>query len=120
MESLGCNYLKKLRENKMLTLREISESTGLSIPLISKIERGRISLSEKAAVALTKFYGIKIIPSKLIIKYENEIEPKTPEIKAINVKLRMENKKLTRENQMLKEKVNVISSIIEKLNIEIK
>ena len=119
MESLGCNYLRKLRENKKVTLKEVSEATGLSISLISKLERGRVSLNEKPAIALSKYYGIRIKPSKIIIKYEEEIPPKIPEIKATNIKLRVENKRLTKENELLKEKLNKIGTILDKLNLEI-
>ncbi len=120
METLGCNYLKKLRENKKMTLNQVSAATGLSIALISKLERGKTSLTKESSKALSKFYGIAITPAKIITKYENEVPVAVPKIRIVNTKLRIENKALLKENEILKSKLNSIYKFIAKLKDECK
>ena len=116
METLGCNYLKKLRENKKMTLVQVSEATGLSVALISKLERGKTSLSVESASVLSGFYKIKITPVKIITKYETEVPSSVPNVQKQNIRLRAENKILLKENLSLKEKLNSIYKLIEKLS----
>ncbi len=52
--------LKKARKNKRLTLKQVSQKTGISISFLSDIERGKTNPSQKTFKKLTDFYGIDI------------------------------------------------------------
>lgn len=71
--------IKQLRKSKSITLKDLSESTGLSVSFLSQVERGESSLAitslNKIAVALdehiTSFFeqplneDYKIVPNKI-------------------------------------------------------
>jgi transcriptional regulator with XRE-family HTH domain len=54
-------YLKELREERGLSLRDVQERTGISNSLLSQIERGLRSLTLKTARPLAELYGVPAI-----------------------------------------------------------
>ena len=52
--------IRQLRKRSGLTLSDMSERTGLTISTISKLERGRISLSYDKLMLLSKALGVDI------------------------------------------------------------
>ena len=50
--------LKELRRGKNVTLREMSEKTGLSSSTISNFERGCRKPSNKSLLILADYYGV--------------------------------------------------------------
>ena len=52
------DYLKKTRKQKMLSLREASEKSGVPVSAISDIESERIPLGEERALNLAKALDI--------------------------------------------------------------
>ena len=111
MKVISANYLRKLREMRGLTLGGLSKETGLSVALISKVERGRTTLSPDVAKVLSDYYGVSVKPSRLIVTFSNEIEKKEPQYKIENRNLKNENKMLKLEIKELKEKINAIYRI---------
>ena len=58
MESLG-SYLKKMREIKGFTLREVEESTDISNSYISQIEQGKVKKPSPSKLwKLSELYGV--------------------------------------------------------------
>ena len=108
MKVISANYLRKLREMRGLTLSALSSETGLSVALISKVERGRTTLSPDAAKALSDYYGVAVKPSRLIVTFSNEIEKTAPQYKLENKNLKHEIKVLKLEIKELKEKISDI------------
>jgi transcriptional regulator with XRE-family HTH domain len=62
--------LKKLRISRKMTLKTVSEETGLSLAMISRIENENISPSIESLSKMAKFFGVKI-SSLFIEKEEN-------------------------------------------------
>lgn len=52
--------IKTFRLNANKTLKEVSEGTGLSISLLSDIERGRTNPSLETCNKLAKFYNVTL------------------------------------------------------------
>jgi len=51
-------YLKNLREERGLSLRDVQHKTGISNSLLSQIERGMRQLTHKTAGSLAELYGV--------------------------------------------------------------
>lgn len=54
-ETIG-ERLRKLREGKNLSLREVATSTGIDVAILSKMERGERTVSKEAVTKLTGLY----------------------------------------------------------------
>lgn len=76
------NKIKELRSNKKMTLRELSESTGLSIGFLSQLERGLTSIAtdslmriaEALDVDLNYFFTNPKRKSRVVLRsYEKEV-----------------------------------------------
>ena len=63
--------LKKIRQDRSWTLKELSASTGIPISTLSKVERGLLSLSFANAQKLASGLGLNI--SNLIVNGEQEL-----------------------------------------------
>lgn len=55
--------LRKIRETKLITMKEVSEDTGLSTTVISNIEHNR-NVSLKSLVAYADYFGYEITITK--------------------------------------------------------
>lgn len=53
-------YLRMLRKNKGVTLRDVSETTKLSISYISDLERGRQNPSLSTCAKLAAYYDVSL------------------------------------------------------------
>jgi len=62
--------LRRIRKNLNLSIKKAAYSTGLSVPLISDIERGRTWPSYATLFKLAKLYGVA--PSQIIRAVEEE------------------------------------------------
>jgi transcriptional regulator with XRE-family HTH domain len=51
--------IRRLRKQSRMTLRDVSEQTGLTISTLSRLERGRISLSHDKLMRLSKALGVE-------------------------------------------------------------
>lgn len=51
------NMLRTLRKQANLTLKEVSEQTGISLSFISEVERGRANPSIETLMRLSAAYG---------------------------------------------------------------
>jgi len=52
--------IKKLREERGLSLRKVAEETGFSLSFLSKLENGRSSITLKNLTRLLQYYGITL------------------------------------------------------------
>jgi transcriptional regulator with XRE-family HTH domain len=52
--------LREARQARRLTLRELSDKTGLSEPFLSKLERGRVSTSIANLILITRTVGVDL------------------------------------------------------------
>lgn len=52
--------LKKLREDKGLTMKEVSEATKMSTPLISDYETGKKTMGMKVAIRFADYYNVSL------------------------------------------------------------
>lgn len=52
--------LKKLREDKGLTMQEVSNATKMATSLISDYETGKRTLGMKVAIRFADFYGVSL------------------------------------------------------------
>ena len=59
MEGLGA-YIRKLRDERDLSLREFAKKLDLSAPFISDIELGRRHPSEEVLAKVAKVLGVKV------------------------------------------------------------
>ena len=50
--------LRQLRREKSLTLAEVSQRTGFSVPTLSKVENDRLSLSYDKLIRLSEGLGV--------------------------------------------------------------
>lgn len=53
--------LRRIREQRGLSLEQVSESTGIKVPNLSMIERGLQGVSISNAEKLVEFYGRETI-----------------------------------------------------------
>jgi transcriptional regulator with XRE-family HTH domain len=51
---------KAMRQKRELTLRQVSEQTGVSQSFIWKVERGKVLPSLDVVIRLAKFYGFSL------------------------------------------------------------
>ena len=92
MLSRSVSYLRKLRTMYKLTLTDVSNDTGLSIALLSKVERWQVTVSVETAKVLSDYYGVKIKPARIIISFTNEPKTLTPQYKIENSDLKKKTK----------------------------
>ena len=60
MESIGVGeFLRKIRENKGLSMRAICRMSGKSVRVISELERGVTSPTERTLREICPFYGVE-------------------------------------------------------------
>lgn len=52
--------LKKLREDKGITMKEVSEATKMATSLISDYETGKKAIGMKVAIRFADFYGVSL------------------------------------------------------------
>lgn len=52
--------LKKLRTERDLSIRKVSEDTGFSSSFISKLENGKTSITLRNLIKLLNYYGVKM------------------------------------------------------------
>jgi transcriptional regulator with XRE-family HTH domain len=52
--------LRELREERDLTLKDVSEETGFAISFLSLLERDRVSISVDNLERLAQFYGVRL------------------------------------------------------------
>lgn len=74
------NNLKKLRESKRLTVRELSELVGISYSTISKIENGDTQFNNEYIKIFTEFFDVSAdyllgLPSKAIPFNDGTFKP---------------------------------------------
>ncbi|MDR5684441.1 MAG: XRE family transcriptional regulator [Armatimonadota bacterium] len=55
------NRIRELRQEKGMTLKEVSERTGFSVSFLSQVERGLSSLSITSLQALAETLGVPIV-----------------------------------------------------------
>jgi transcriptional regulator with XRE-family HTH domain len=67
--------LRQLRREKSLTLAEVSQRTGFSVPTLSKVENDRLSLSYDKLIRLSEGLGVDI--SQLFSPVDGEHSPRT-------------------------------------------
>ena len=60
MANLGAR-IHELRQNRGLTLEEVSAQTGLSVSFLSMLERNKVSISVDNLEKLARFYNIHIV-----------------------------------------------------------
>lgn len=54
------SHIRKLRKDRKMTLGDLSESSGVSVPFISEIERGNACPSYNSLQSLAKGLGITV------------------------------------------------------------
>ena len=54
------NKIKELRTNKKMTLRELSEGTGLSIGFLSQLERGLTSIATDSLMKIAEALDVDL------------------------------------------------------------
>lgn len=59
MEDVG-KILLKLRKDRGLSMRKVSEETGFSLSFLSKLENGKTSITIRNLVKLLNFYGVTL------------------------------------------------------------
>lgn len=52
--------LRKLRKERKLTVRDLSEKVNISFPTISRLENGETSFTSEYLEALSKFFDVSI------------------------------------------------------------
>ncbi len=57
--SIGVN-LRKLRNVKQMTLKRVAEGSGISVALLSQVERGRVDPSVNTLRKLAEFLGVSV------------------------------------------------------------
>ncbi len=60
MAQLG-ERLRELRASKELTLKQVSDSTGLSVSFLSLVERDKVSISVDHLEKLARCYGVRLV-----------------------------------------------------------
>ncbi|WNS75743.1 cupin domain-containing protein [Bacillus sp. DTU_2020_1000418_1_SI_GHA_SEK_038] len=82
------NRVKSIRKNNKMTLKQVSEKTGLSISFLSQVERSKSSatlssirkISEALGVNLSDFFQTDCDPKSGIIKKEDHKEHRSDEV----------------------------------------
>ena len=57
------NQIKKLREEKGISIRELASRSGLEYSQVQRIEKGKVNLALTTLMALSE--GLEIHPSKI-------------------------------------------------------
>ena len=85
---------KEARKQKGITLDELSKDTGLSISLLSKIENGKTTMTERAKQILDDYYNNDITTTSYTMhlqeenkQLKSEVETYKKEIDLLNTKL---------------------------------
>jgi transcriptional regulator with XRE-family HTH domain len=60
MTLLG-DRLRELRNNRNLTLKQVSDATGLSVSFLSLVERDKVSISVDNLERLARFYQVRLV-----------------------------------------------------------
>lgn len=72
MNEVG-DFLRKIRIQKKLTLKQVQKDTNITDSRLSKLERGRITdISAETLLILARYYNINIIQLYLMVGYLNE------------------------------------------------
>lgn len=106
------NQLKDLRLEKHLRLQDVSEATGLSKSLISRIENGSTTLTPKSSQILSDYYGIKIEPVEVIREFKSGTRLKDTHYHLLYKDTYYKLKILIAENKELKKKLNAIRELV--------
>jgi transcriptional regulator with XRE-family HTH domain len=83
-EEVG-STLKKLRTERGLSIKEVSEDTGFSTSSISRLENGKTSITIRNLIKLLDFYGVKMAEvfsspvSKLVFRRDERREVESQE-----------------------------------------
>ena len=65
------SHIRKIRKSKGLTLKDLAEKSGLSIPYLSDIERGAVNPSLKTLQSIAKALELSL-PE--IVDFNSELE----------------------------------------------
>jgi transcriptional regulator with XRE-family HTH domain len=60
MSLLG-DRLREFRMNRSLTLKQVSDETGLSVSFLSLVERDKVSISVDNLERLARYYGVRLV-----------------------------------------------------------
>jgi transcriptional regulator with XRE-family HTH domain len=76
LEDVG-RILQKLRKDRGLSIRKVSELSGFSLSFLSKLENGKTSITIRNLVKLLNFYGVTLadvfaVPSSRKIAFRRE------------------------------------------------
>ena len=74
VEEFMHTLLKDWRTKHDLTLEEISDVTGYSVPMLSRVERGERQLNALARIRLARALGVKVREIFPLEAHEEEIE----------------------------------------------
>ena len=83
-EEVG-STLKKLRTERELSIKKVSEDTGFSASSISRLENGKTSITIRNLIKLLDFYGVKMAEvfsspvSKLVFRRDERREVESQE-----------------------------------------
>lgn len=72
MDFIKSSEIRALRAQRKIKLKEVYQATGISIQMLSCIERGTKGLCEESAKKLSKFYGVDIVATKDVRGLEEE------------------------------------------------
>jgi transcriptional regulator with XRE-family HTH domain len=53
--------LRELRQNRNLTLKEVTDATGFAVSYLSLLERDKVSISVDNLERLAQFYGVRMV-----------------------------------------------------------
>lgn len=100
---------KNLVKSLGKTLASISLEVGLSISMLSKMQNGKIKLTENTKEKFRKVYGVELIETNAytILQDESNEEVKLLEKKILDNSI--ENAKLESDNAMLKMRLEISS-----------
>jgi len=59
------NQIKKLREEKGISIRELASRSGLEYSQVQRIEKGKVNLALTTLIALSE--GLEMHPSKILL-----------------------------------------------------
>ena len=122
------NHIRTLRKQNKLTLKELSELSGISTPYLSELERDNVNPSIKVLESIAK--SLDIILSELI-DFNNEIESRfhgenkrlhkiieklfdeKEQLRSKNNELQISNSQLQFENNQSKQLIKSIRSMLE-------
>lgn len=76
------NEIKALREERKLTLEQLSEMVGLSVSYVSRLEKGGRNLSVKHIDAFARAFGV---PRERILTASGEAHPPSSELRPVDL-----------------------------------